>query len=103
MTEGEYFPADFYEYSVDLSVLLQIDIDLVDLRKATTVMKNEIINYGQVIYAINNKALDRFENYVVSSYLRLHEERKEILQDIKARGMSMDDVSSYHRALFRTH
>lgn len=66
--------------------LSQRDIDLIDLNTAPTVLKKEIIAYGQRIYCVDTFFCDNFENRVFADYARLNEERAGILIDIQQRG-----------------
>ena len=56
------------------------DIDLIDLQKASTVFRYQIFTTGTLIYCQNDILHARFENLVISMYLRFQEERKEILK-----------------------
>ena len=62
------------------------DVDIVDLAAASTVMRSQVIHDGHRVYCANTMACETFEDYVYSSYARLNEERREILQDILRRG-----------------
>jgi predicted nucleotidyltransferase len=62
------------------------DVDLVDLAAASTVMRVQIIHGGERIYCADEVACETFEDYVYSSYARLNEERRGILEDILRRG-----------------
>jgi predicted nucleotidyltransferase len=62
------------------------DVDLVDLASASTVMRAQVIHGGERIYCADEFACETFEDYAYSSYARLNEERRGILQDISRRG-----------------
>lgn len=62
------------------------DVDLVDLAAASAVMRAQVIHGGERIYCADEVACETFEDYVYSSYARLNEERRGILQDILRRG-----------------
>jgi hypothetical protein len=72
-------PLERWNLAQDLANLLKREVDLVDLRKASTVMRMQVISLGQYLYESNRQERDRFEDYVFSSYARLNEERKEIM------------------------
>lgn len=63
-----------------------LEVDVVDLARASTVMRAKVISEGERIYCSDKTACDTFEDYVYSSYARLNEERREILRDILSRG-----------------
>jgi len=70
----------------ELAAQLKIDIDLVDLKRASTVMQLQVISSGQCLYEQRAEERARYENNVFSAYARLNEERKGILEDVFARG-----------------
>ncbi len=75
-----------WEAAQTMARVLGKDVDLVDLLSASTVMRAQIISTGRRLYCTKPAECERFEDYVYSSYARLNEERKEILDDIKQRG-----------------
>lgn len=79
-------PQARWETSQKLAQMLTRDVDLVDLRAASTVMKLQVIVQGERLYCRDEAAVGLFETTVFSEYARLNEERREILADIKARG-----------------
>lgn len=46
----------------------------------------QVVTHGELLYALNVDAVDRFADLVFSSYARLNEERREILTDVRQRG-----------------
>lgn len=62
------------------------DVDIVDLASASTVMRAQVIHGGERVYCADELACETFEDYVYSSYARLNEERRGILEDILSRG-----------------
>lgn len=79
-------PLERWTLTQDLANLLKGEVDLVDLRRASTVMRMQVISSGQCLYESKRHKRDRFEDYVYSSYARLNEERKEIIKEVKNRG-----------------
>lgn len=79
-------PLERWNLAQDLANLLKREVDLVDLRKASTVMRMQVVSSGQYLYESNRQERDRFENYVFSSYARLNEERKEIIKKVQEQG-----------------
>ena len=72
--------------SQDLARQINKEVDLIDLRQASTVMRMQIVAHGKRLFCANEYECERFEDYVFSSYIRFNEERREILEDIKQRG-----------------
>lgn len=76
-----------FELAQDLAIQLHREVDLVDLRTASTVMRMQVISTGTCLDALNEPARREFEMYAYSSYARLNEERREILKRISASGL----------------
>jgi predicted nucleotidyltransferase len=62
------------------------DVDLVDLRSASTVMQVQVLRDGEVIHDARPTARAFFETIALGAYARLNESRAGILADVKARG-----------------
>lgn len=70
----------------ELEEVLHQDVDLVDLRAASTVLRMQVVAHGECLESVHDLAREQFEDLVYSSYARLNEERRGILDDIRARG-----------------
>ena len=79
-------PVSRWELQGDLAGLAGRDVDLVDLRSASTVMRMQVVSTGRLLLSLDRNEIDRFEMYVFSDYCRLNEERRAILDDIRQRG-----------------
>lgn len=80
-------PAELiYHVKTEISSLVKRDIDLVDLVRADTVTQAQIVSESRLIYNRRPKELAFFETRVLSQYVQLNLERREILQDIIKRG-----------------
>lgn len=77
---------DRWELQEDLAVQLRRDVDLVDLRAASTVMQVQVLSRGTVLGEWDRTARQRFEMQVYSAYALLNEERGGILDDVQTRG-----------------
>lgn len=62
------------------------DVDLVNLRTASTVLRAQVIAGGERLYCTDENRCAEFEDFVFSDYARLNEERRGILEDIRRRG-----------------
>ncbi len=80
--------SDYERFSIaqQLASRLNIDVDLIDLEKASTVFQAQIISTGKVIYCIKDLKRQLFEMKTLKMYARLNEEREVILQRIKEDG-----------------
>lgn len=65
---------------------LHRDVDLVNLRVANTVFRNEVVKDVRRIYCADPYAADVFEMLTMSFYQKLNEEREGILEEIAASG-----------------
>ena len=76
-----------WEWSLSLAKQLRVDhVDLIDLQKANTVFRFEIVSTGERIFTKDEDYCATFEMTVYSMYQRLNFERREILEAIKKRG-----------------
>ena len=64
-----------------LEQLLGKDVDLINLRRVSTVFQKEIIMAEQRIFCADAYAADEFEMLVISYYQKLNEERADILAE----------------------
>ena len=81
---------DIDEYSLfliaqDLTDGLKREVDLVDLKKASTVFRAEILRTGCLIYYSDNLKKMEFQLSVLKDYAFLNERRKVIIDKIKNR------------------
>jgi predicted nucleotidyltransferase len=79
-----------FELAQELAVQLHCDVDLVDLRNASTVMRMQVLSTGTCLDTQNESVRREFEMYAYSDYARLNEERREILKGITKRGLVYD-------------
>lgn len=77
---------DRWALQEDLAAELRRDVDLVDLRAASTVMQAQVLDRGTVLFEGDRTARQQFEMHVCSAYALLNEERAGILNDVQARG-----------------
>ena len=69
-----------------LAITLGRDVDLVDLRQASTVMRVQVLGSGKLLLEMARGARQEFEAVALGAYARLNEERRGIIEDIRARG-----------------
>lgn len=75
-------PVQRFALQEELAVALRRNVDLVDLRRASTVMAMQVVSTGEPIFIGNPVEQERFADYVFTSYARLNEERRAILQQV---------------------
>lgn len=76
-----------FELAQELATQLHRDVDLLDLRTASTVMRMQVISTGEYLASTDEAARREFEMYAYSDYARLNEERRNILKRISASGL----------------
>ena len=70
----------------DLQSLLRRDVDLVNVRRVSTVLQKEVVAADRRIYCADLHAADEFEMLTLSFYIKLNEERREILEQFHETG-----------------
>jgi len=83
LTDKQIDEYTLYMVSQQLADELKREVDIVDLRKASTVFKAEILRTGKLIYNFNNKIKMAFQLNVLKQYALLNEERKGIINRIQ--------------------
>ena len=76
-----------FELAQELAARLHREVDLVDLRSASTMMRMQVITTGECLDSPNASARREFEMYAYSDYARLNEERRDIQKRISASGL----------------
>ncbi|MCX8002604.1 MAG: nucleotidyltransferase domain-containing protein [Anoxybacillus mongoliensis] len=85
---------DHYErfmLAQQLAERLQRDVDLIDLKQASTVFQAQIVHSGKVIYCADEQKRAEYEWLVLKMYAKLNEERAEILRNIVESGSVYDE------------
>ena len=75
-----------WQCSQSLASKVNLEIDLIDLLEASTVMRSQIMREGKRIFCTDEFKCNLFETEALTDYLRFNEERQELLTDIKTRG-----------------
>lgn len=79
-------PVRRFEVQEALAAALGTDVDLVDLRAASTVMRAEVLRTARVVHDADPGGRAAWEVWTLSAYALLNEERQGILDDIRHRG-----------------
>ncbi|MHD0318005.1 type VII toxin-antitoxin system MntA family adenylyltransferase antitoxin [Fusobacterium sp. THCT1E2] len=72
---------DIFLLAQEISLQLGKEVDLIQINFSTTVFQKEVIENGILIYEKNKIQREKFENLVLKKYLKLNEERKEIIDN----------------------
>ena len=86
LTLGSLDPVERWKLQEDLAAQAHRNVDLVDLRLASTVMRVQVLRDSCLLADVQPVARAAFEASALSAYARLNEERHEILNDIATRG-----------------
>lgn len=70
----------------ELAGIIDRDVDLIDLKKASTVFQAQIVSTGKVIYCLDEKIRMNFEMKMLKMYSKLNEERQLIIDNVHKRG-----------------
>lgn len=85
LLKGYIDPLKLFDVASKLAEKINCEVDLIDLRAASTVMQFQVIYYGQRLYG-QNLDIDLFELAVISEKTSFDESRILLLNDIKQRG-----------------
>ena len=87
LTDRQIDEYKLFILSQKLADVLKREVDLVDLNKASTVLKVQIIKTGKLIYNSDNLRKMYFQMRAMRDYALLNEERMEIINKIKSRSL----------------
>ena len=87
LTDRQIDEYKLFILSQKLADVLKREVDLVDLRKASSVFKVQIIKTGKLIYNSDNLRKMYFQMRALRDYALLNEERMEIINKIKSRSL----------------
>lgn len=65
----------------ELASKLKQDVDLIDLKDATTILRTEVVENGKLIFSGDSYQVNHFEMITYSMYADLNESRQDILTD----------------------
>jgi predicted nucleotidyltransferase len=75
-----------WDLQQEVAVLLHRDVDLIDLRSSSTVMRVRVLADSQLLLDLDPYTRATFEATALGAYARLNVERKYILEDVSRRG-----------------
>lgn len=85
LVDGKVSAVALWELAQQLADEVGCDIDLVDLRAASTVMQYQIITTGQCLWA-RDAQVAIYESFILSEKTALDTLRKDLLADIEREG-----------------
>lgn len=72
-------PVKLWYLAQEIAAMIDTEVDLVDLWKASTVLQHQVVSRGRWISIIDKHACDLFDAVTFSRYGRFNRERREIL------------------------
>jgi len=78
-------PLRLWEAGEAIARRLNIDVDLVDLRAASTVMQFQIVTKGRRLFAQGNEP-ERYELFILAEMMDLDQARAPLIADIQREG-----------------
>lgn len=86
LAEHALDPIRLFDLAGELASLVEREVDLVDLNRASTVFRSQVISRGRRLYCRDETSCEAFEDRVFASYAYLNEARRGILDDIRRHG-----------------
>jgi len=74
-------PVEKWKIQEELASKLNQDVDLIDLKDATTILRTEVVEKGKLIFSGDPYQINYFEMITYSMYADLNESRQDILTD----------------------
>jgi len=74
---GPIEPKRTFDAAQELARLDGRDVDLIDLSRASTVFRAQVVSAGRPVLTADARRVGEFEMYALSDYARLNEERRE--------------------------
>ena len=90
LTEKKIDEYQLYMVSQQLADELKREVDIVDLKDASTIFKAEIIKNGKLIYNSDNLGKMYYQLEVLREYTFLNERRQEIIDKLKKKVAKYD-------------
>lgn len=78
-SKDELDPMEVFLVSQKIAAKLNCEVDLVQLKKSSTVFQKEVVEHGLVVFQESELIRQEFELLVLKKYMRLNEERADIL------------------------
>jgi len=83
---GRADPVRLWEAREDIASRLDVDVDLVDLLAADTVLKHQIVTNGRRLFAADPLDAERYEIFILNDMMELNEARAPLIADIMREG-----------------
>jgi predicted nucleotidyltransferase len=84
--DGPADPVSLWMAGEDIASRLDVDVDLIDLLAADTLLKHQIVTTGKRLFAADPMDAERYEIFILKDMMDLNEIRAPLIADIKRRG-----------------
>jgi predicted nucleotidyltransferase len=84
--DGPADPVSLWMAGEDIASRLDVDVDLIDLLTADTLLKHQIVTTGKRLFAADPLDAERYEIFILNDMMDLNEIRAPLIADIKRRG-----------------
>jgi predicted nucleotidyltransferase len=84
--DGPADPVSLWMAGEDIASRLDVDVDLIDLLTANTVLKHQIVTTGKRLFAADPMDAERYEIFILNDMMELNEIQAPLIADIKRRG-----------------
>jgi predicted nucleotidyltransferase len=84
--DGPADPVSLWMAGEEIASRLDVDVDLIDLLTADTLLKHQIVTTGKRLFAADSMDAERYEIFILKDMMDLNEIRAPLIADIKRRG-----------------
>jgi predicted nucleotidyltransferase len=84
--DGPADPVSLWMAGEEIASRLDVDVDLIDLLTADTLLKHQIVTTGKRLFAADPMDAERYEIFILKDMMDLNEIRAPLIADIKRRG-----------------
>ncbi|MBU7591230.1 type VII toxin-antitoxin system MntA family adenylyltransferase antitoxin [Metabacillus halosaccharovorans] len=91
LSDQEIYEYETFMMAQELAGNINFDVDLIDLKKASTVFQGQVVSTGKVIYNKNNDIRMNYEMKTLKMYAKLNEERQVITDKVEESGIIFNE------------
>jgi predicted nucleotidyltransferase len=84
--DGRADPVRLWKAGEAVASRLDVDVDLIDLLAADTVLKHQIVTSGKRLFAADPVDAERYEIFILNDMMELNEARAPLIADIVREG-----------------
>jgi uncharacterized protein len=84
--DGPADPVHLWQAGEAIASRLDVDVDLIDLLAADTVLKNQIVTTGRRLFVVDPVDAEKYEIFILNDMMELNEARAPLIADIVREG-----------------